>query len=204
VINGTPLPVQDDAPDVVRAELFYPFAGDTLPRNLVFTAPAAQDIGFVVYHQGVAVNDFRYLSSGYVLELDWKDPWYSSFTVRSLKRQYSAPMSGFIYVENFEVRKEIILRPKDLQRWLDLGLEGKTDIPVEMQGAIKEKVAAFLAGHQPVTIDGEPVEGILDSINFLERSLTSSRVIDPPEPLDLDSAILGTISILCQLAEYPS
>ncbi len=31
-------------------------------------------------------------------------------------------MSGFINVENFEVRKEIILRSKDLQRWIDLGL----------------------------------------------------------------------------------
>jgi hypothetical protein len=194
-INGTPLPIQDEAPEVLRAVLEYPFAEGQLPSSLVFRAPGRQDIGFVVYHQGVAVNDFRYLASGYLLELDWKDPWYSSFSSRSLKRQYSSPMSAFIYVENFEVRKEIIVRPKDLQRWVDLGLEGRTDIPVDMQGLIKEKIAAFLTERQAVVIDGKPVKGILDSVNFLERTLTSSRVIDPPQDLNLDAAIIGTIFV---------
>ena len=32
-------------------------------------------------------------------------------------------------------------------------------------------------------------------MNFLQRSLRTSRVIDPPEPLDLDSAILGVIFV---------
>ena len=194
-INGTPLPVQDAAPDVIRAELVYPFANEQRPETLAFTAPAASDIGFVVYHKGVAVNDFRYLAAGYTLTLDWADPWYSSFNTRNLARQYSAPMSGFIYVENFEVRKEIIARPKDLQRWLDLGLASRDDIPVELQPGIRQSIGEFLSGHHPVTIDGEPVTGILESVNFLERTLTSSRVIDPPEPLSLDSAIVGAIFV---------
>ena len=194
-INGTPLPIQDDAPNVVRVTLIYLFEQAPLPSELTFTAPRGEDIGFVAYHRGVAVNDYRYLAPGYVLKLDWDDPWYSSFNTRNLARQYSAPMSGFIYVENFEVRKEIIVRPKDLQRWVDLGLKGRDSIPVEMQAGIKQKVGEFLARHQPVTIDGVPMEGILDSVNFLERTLTSSRVIDPPEPLSLDAAIIGTIFV---------
>jgi hypothetical protein len=194
-INGTPLPIQDEAPEVVRATLIYPFDQEPLPSELVFTAPRGPDIGFVVYHRGVAVNDYRFLASGYLLKLDWDDPWYSRFTSRNLARQYSAPMSGFIYVENFEVRKEIIVRPKDLQRWVDLGLEDQDSIPVEMQAGIKQKVGEFLSRHQPVTIDGVAVEGILDSVNFLERTLTSSRVIDPPEPMSLDAAIIGTIFV---------
>ena len=104
-------------------------------------------------------------------------------------------MSGFIYVENFEVRKEIIVRPKDLQRWVDLDLEGRTDIPVEIQPDIKQKVGEFLSQHHPVTIDGESVTGILESVNFLERTLTSSRVVDPPELLQLDSTIMGAIFV---------
>ncbi|MEH6570143.1 MAG: hypothetical protein V7709_13775 [Halioglobus sp.] len=194
-INGTPLPVQTDAPDVIQAELYYPFDEGAPPGKLQLIAPAAGDIGFVVYHNGVAVNDYRYLASGYQLTLDWEDPWYSSFNTRNLARQYSAPMSGFIYVEDFEVRKEIIIRPKDLQRWVDLGLEGRADIPVDMQGDIKQKVGDFLTQHHAVTINGEVVQGLLDSVNFLERTLTSSRVIDPPEPLDLDAAIIGAIFV---------
>ena len=197
-INGTPLPIQDEAPDIIRASLRYHFEPGIKPEQLVFVAPASSDIGFVTYHNKVAVNDFRYLRSGYTLILDWQDPWYSQFSSRSLRRQYYAPMSGFIYVEPFEVRKEIIARPKDLQRWLDLGLEGKTIIAVDMQAQIKAKVASFLAQHQPVTIDGKAREGILDSINFLERTLTSSRVIDPPVPLSADAAILGTIFVYPQ------
>jgi len=56
-------------------------------------------------------------------------------------------------------------------------------------------VGEFLSRHHPVTIDGESVEGILESVDFLERTLTSSRVIDPPRMLQLDSAIIGTIFV---------
>lgn len=194
-VSGTPLPIQKDAPEVIRASLRYHFDGDDLPTELRFITQPVGDVGFVTYHNGVAVNDFRYLASGLVLNLDWQDAWYSHFNARNMKRQYSAPMAGFIYVEPFQVRKEIIARPKDLQRWIELGLEGKQEITVDLQGKIKEKVARFLANHQSVTIDGTPVNGILESVNFLERTLTSSGVIDPPEPLDIDSAIIGTIFV---------
>jgi hypothetical protein len=199
-INGTPLPIQDNAPDVVAATLRYSFPSGKRPDQLIFMSPRARDIGFVSYHNQVAINDFRYIAPGYTLNLDWKDPWYSTFSAKNLRRQYSAPMSGFIYVEPVDVRKEIIARPKDLQRWVDLGLEGKKTITVEMQADIKQKVAAFLAEHQPVTIDGKPRKGMLDSVNFLERTLTSSRVIAPPEPLNLDAAIIGAIFVYPQKA----
>jgi hypothetical protein len=193
--NGTPLPIQDDAPEIIRILLHFSFNGDAVPEQLIFYAPVGQSIGFIAYHDGIAINDFRYLVSGFRLNLDWNDPWYSAFEGRKFRRQNYAPMSGFIYVEPFEVRKEIIARPKDLQRWIDLGLEGKTVISVEMQAEIKQKIASFLALHHPVTIDGTPAEGIFDSINFLERTMSSSRVIEPPEPLNIDSAILGTIFV---------
>ncbi|MEH6581642.1 MAG: hypothetical protein V7754_06865 [Halioglobus sp.] len=196
--NGTPLPIQDDAPEVIRARLNFTFNGADLPEQLGFIAPAYESIGFIAYHKGVAINDFRYLTSGYQLKLDWNDPWYSAFEGRKFRRQNYAPMTGFIYIEPFEVRKEIIARPKDLQRWVDLGLAGKTEIPIEMQAEIKQKVADFLALHQPVSINGAPAQGILDSVNFLERTMTSSRVIDPPQPLSIDAAILGTIFVYPQ------
>ena len=83
--------------------------------------PIPVTIGFVAYDRGVAVNDFRYLSLEQVLELDGDDPWHSRFTVRNLKRQYDAPMAGFIYVDGFEERKELVLRVKDLGHWKSRG-----------------------------------------------------------------------------------
>ena len=196
--NGTPLPIQDNAPEVIRASLHFSYNNDTLPTQLTFYSRLGESIGFVAYHEKVAINDFRYLLSGQPINLNWNDPWYSAFQGRKFRRQNYAPMSGFIYVEPFEVRKEIIARPKDLQRWIELGLEGKTVISVDMQVEIKQKVAEFLAQHQPITIDGSSAEGILDSINFLERTMSSSQVIDPPQPLDINSAILGTIFVYPQ------
>ena len=182
----------DEEETVLRAELLYPFNGE--PEYLAIqTALQAASIGFVAYHGSVAINDFRYLAPVQTVELDWKDPWYSSFRRPSLRRAYHYPMSGFLYVEPYEVRKEIILRPKDLQNFVDLGLGDTNVITVDQQPGIITGVQEFLADHLPVSIDGSPAEGELTRINFLERTLKSSRVIDPPEPLDLDSAVIGVI-----------
>jgi len=199
-ITGDPLPVPEgEGEPVVFAVLEYPLS--TRPRVLSISPPTGEggvsqaSIGFMTYHHEIPVNDFRYLSTEEVLDLDWSDPWYSAFRNRNLRRQYDAPMNAFLYVEPYEVRTEIIARPLDLQRWVDLGLEGLETIPVEMQYELNQKVAAFLAEHQSLTIDGEPVRPELDRVNFLRRTLRTSSVIDPPEELDIYSATLGVIFV---------
>jgi hypothetical protein len=152
------------------------------------------NIGFVVYHKGVAVNDYRYLTTGNTVNLDWQDAWYSSFPERSMRRQYYSPMTGFIYIEPYEVRKEIIVRPADIQRYVDLGLAGETMIPAERHDEIKGKIVEFLADHFPLKIDGKPVEGNVDRVNFLRRTLRSSVVVDNQD-LELLPATIGVIYV---------
>ena len=197
-VTGEPLPVSDDEGEpVIFAELSYAML--TRPKVLKMRPPrtesggAASDLGFMAYHQGLPVNDFRYLSTEETLRLNWEDPWFSKFDNRNLWRQYDSPLSAYLYVEHYEVRKEIVVRPKDLQSWVDLGLEGKKGITVEEQPEIKRKVVEFLKDKNPVTIDGEPVEGILDRVHFIYRNLKTSGVIDPPRDLDVISATLGII-----------
>jgi hypothetical protein len=196
-ISGEPLPASDDAPPetVLFAQLEYALEGR--PATLTIQGPgrAPVSVGFVAYHGGVAVNDFRYLGPTQRLALDWEDPWYSRFESRSLLRQYAAPMSGFLYVEPYEVRKEIIARPLELQRWVDLGLDGRKTIPPEIQPELLRTAAEFLRAHQPVVIDGETPAPELLRIHFLERTLRTSRVIDPPQELDVHSAVLGAIYV---------
>jgi len=195
-VTGEELPTAEkDATLVIGATLVFPFEGR--PDSLTLMAPAETglaNIGFVLYHHGVAVNDYRYLSSGYTVNLDWEDPWYSSFPQRALKRQYESPMTGFIYVEPFEVRKEIIVRPHDIQQWVDLGLEGQDVIQAGQQDEIKRRVVEFLAPHFKVKIDGVPVEGTLDRVNFLRRTLKSSTVVDNQD-IELLPATLGVIYV---------
>jgi len=193
-ITGEPLPAAGEPETVVVAEFAWPLETRPKTMDFIFRIPGAA-VGFVVYHKGVAINDFRYLSQSQPLNLDWDDPWYSSFSSRSLRRQYYAPMAGFIYVEPYEVRKEIIVRPKDLQRWVDLGLNDRDTIPAGMQAEILQKASAFLAEHHPVTIDGQSVKPSLMRANFLERTLRTSRVIDPPVDLEINGAIIGVIFV---------
>lgn len=200
-ITGEPLPVQgEEAEIVVYAELEYPWK--ERPSKLAFRPPMNRDsgytaanIGFMVYHLGLAVNDFRYLGIEETLDLDWEDPWYSTFRNRNLRRQYYSPLMAFLYVDTFEVRKEIIARPKDLQQWVDLGIEGKKTIPVGMQEELKQRVADFLMKKNPVLIDGKTVPCQLDRIHFVKRTLRTTGVIDPPEELDVASATLGVIYV---------
>ncbi len=152
------------------------------------------NIGFVLYHKGIAVNDYRYLVSGHSVNLDWEDAWYSTFPERGMRRQYYSPMTGFIYVEPYEVRKEIIVRPVDIQQYVDLGLDGQTIIPAERHDEIKDTVVEFLADHFPVKIDGVPVTGVVDRVNFLRRTLRSSVVVDKQD-LDLLPATIGVIYV---------
>lgn len=196
-ITGEPLPVSEGEEEVALfARLEYRLPGR--PATLTLLGPRGPppvSVGFVAYDRKVPVNDFRYLVPSQTLDLDWEDPWYTQFRTRALRRQYFAPMSGFIYVEPYEVRKEIIVRPLDLQHWIDLGLAGRQTIPVELQPDLERKVAEFLRPRQKVLIDGRAVEPELARVNFLERTLRTSRVINPPLELDVYSAILGVIFV---------
>ncbi len=206
-LTGEPLPAgEDEGVPVIFVVLEYPFSGQ--PKILTLQPPTAggdfpaATIGFITYHLGLPVMDFRYLGAVATLDLDWDDPWYSKFRNRNLWRQYDSPMNAFLYVEPYEVRVEIITRPKDIQQWVDLGLDGRGTIPVDIQEEIKARVAAFLADHLNLLVDGAPIAPQLDRVNFLNRTLRTSTVISPPQELDASSATLGVIWVH-PTAEYP-
>ena len=115
-VTGEPLAEQPtDAAAVIRITVVYALVDQ--PKVLTIRPPmsdgdVAANIGFVCYHNGLPVNDFRYLPEEVTLELDWEDPWYSGFRNRNFTRQFNAPLSAYLYVEPYEVRKEVIVRPQ--------------------------------------------------------------------------------------------
>lgn len=196
-VSGEPLPTSNTE-EALFVVLRYPFRSQA--KTLILSPPskdgyATADIGFVVYHQGVAVNDFRYLAASEQLQLDWEDPFYSRFERRTLKRQFDSPMNIFLYVEPFEVRKEFVVRPLDLARFTELDIRPHEPIAAERRDALFAQIAEFLATRAPVTIDGEKPEPILDRIHFLKRGLRMTRVVTPDEPVDGTSAIIGAIFV---------
>lgn len=170
------------------------------PKMLVISPPSKDgdpiaDIGFVVYHRGIAVNDFRYLGTPERLTLDWGDAFYSRFERRNLKRKFDAPMNVFLYVEPFEVRKEVVARPLDLARFTALDVHPYEPIPEGRRDALLAQIASFLEARGRVTIDGAEADPILDRIHFLKRGLRMTRVVTPDEPIDGTNAIVGAIFV---------
>ncbi len=197
-LTGEPLPsAEGEGEPVVFVVVSYAFRGR--PDTLTFHPPTAggdfpaATIGFITYHLGVPAMDFRYLGAESTIDLDWDDPWFSKFRNRNLWRQYDSPLNVFLYVEPYEVRVEIIARPRDVQKWADVGVGGLKTIPVEIQEDVKQKVADFFAESLDLTIDGEAIAPALDRVNFLERTLRTSTVINPPRELDAAAATLGVI-----------
>lgn len=185
-ITGEPLPVEPGQAQMVSYAAFeYTFAGR--PRAVTFAGPK---IGFIVYHLGLPVMDLHYLEGPQRLALDWRDPWRSRFDSPRLRRQYDARASVFLYVEPYEIRAEMVVRPIDLVRWTS------AMIPVGRQEALKEEIARLLGDSCELTIDGANVPLRLDRIHFLRRSLWTSTVIDPPEDLAAVSATLGAVFVV--------
>lgn len=192
-ITGEPLPVQDEnVPKVLYMTIVYPFVTPK-PKEMTIKGPTNAIVGFMLYHEGQNVNDFRYLAQEQHLILDWDNPFYSHFKNKGFLRQYSNPMSLFLYIEPYEVRKEFVLHPRDLQHWVDLGLKGKDVITVQEQKKLKRKISDFLMDRAKVEINGKMATPRLDRIHFIERTLKRSGVVTPPRDLETNTATLGVI-----------
>jgi hypothetical protein len=95
-----PVPGPPKDKRVLYAELVYPF--ESKPKTLTIIPPLgkggipAVSIGFITYHRGVPVVDYRYLSEPALLHLDWDDPWYSRFEVKALKRWQQSGLKTYL------------------------------------------------------------------------------------------------------------
>ena len=182
---------------VLYAELIYPFKNK--PKILTIIPPLSKSgrpavsIGFIVYQNGVPVVDYRFLSGSAKLHLDWDDPWYSRFERKALKRWQESGLMIYLYVEPYEVRNEILVRVKDLEQWMDLGLKGEKFIEIDEFEALKKRIGEFLLEHSKVLIDGRKLKPILDRVSFVKYTMTRTFFIDKPERMLLNTAMLGVI-----------
>ena len=190
-----PEPPQDKR--VLYVEITYPFKGQ--PEQLTFAPPMDKDgrplasIGFIAYHKAVPIIDFRYLGAPAVVNLDWRDPWYSKFENPNLKRHHKSALMSFLYIDPYEVRHEILVRVKDLENWMDLGLRGDEYIEPDELEPLKQRVGEFLLQKNPVRIDDVPGNPILDRTNYVKVSLTGIQIVEQPERLEISTAIIGVI-----------
>ena len=79
--TGQTIPGPPKDKRVLYAELLYSFTQK--PISLTFVPPLEEEskiskvpIGFMTYHMGAPLHDFKYLSEPSTVTLDWADPWY--------------------------------------------------------------------------------------------------------------------------------
>ena len=196
--TGQPIPGPPEDRRVLYAELVYPF--NKKPSSLTIIPPldtkakiSKVPIGFITYHKGVLINDFKYLSGPSTLTLDWADPWYSEFDKKALKRWQRGSVMSFLYIEPYEVRHEILARVKDLAAWIDLGLRGDEFIEADENEPLKKRVGEFFLKQDKTLIDRKQLRPILDRTAFVKYSMTGSTFLVESEQLPINTAMLGVI-----------
>jgi len=186
---------------VLYAEIIYPFPHKNTiakPKTITIIPPSDEkgfsitSIGFITYHKSVPVIDFRYLNKT-TLHLNWDDPWYSKFNNPNLKRHHKDAMMSYLYIEDYEVRHEVLLRIKDMADWMDLKLKNPAFIELDELDTLKKRMSEFLVTKNLVTIDGNQSQPIIDRINYVKVGLQGIKIIDKPQRLDTNTALLGVI-----------
>lgn len=174
------------------------------PAALTLEPPAGtgeKDIGVIALHRGVPANDLVSLDRPSTLRLDWSDPWRSRFDEAGFTRHHAEPRS-FIYVEPYEVRHEILIRLQDLLPRLNFHPAHSGRIEGGERAALKQAIGDYLAGHNPLRIDGAAVPPELDRVEFVRFDRRGVQVLGEAEPLDSATALAGII--LVYLTDRPA
>jgi len=178
---------------VVYAEIIYPFKGK--PEQLQISPPldesgkAMVTLGFIAYHRSVPIIDFRYLGQPEKLNLNWRDPWYTTFENKNLTRHHKYPLMLFLYVEPRQVRLESLMRVSDIVEMTSF------DLPKRDENAVKRKlhdhVRDYFLKESVLDIDDSPVSPATVTVRYFIVSVTGLKPIDNPSVLDDASLLVG-------------
>ncbi len=192
-------------PRAVHASLVYRTRGEAArlsirpPSRVLSRRSPLTRIGFRLFHLAVPVADYRFIGATELVDLDWKDPWFSKFHNKQFFRFNRELLQVFLYIEALEVRAEIVFRPRDFQEFVDLGLEGKERISVELQKKIHDKLVPFLPKHLKLTIDGKTQNPTLASLQFLQLRIGNTEILDGVRESRTADTFLGAVFVVSRL-----
>lgn len=184
-----------------EVEARFPLARRPALLSLIPPERAGKDLGFIVLHRGVPVNDLAPLARPARLKPDWNSPWNSRFDDPGLVRRHSEPRS-YVYVEPYEVRHELLLRLVDLLPRLDFAPANPRRIGKDERAPLQQALGRLLLELKPMRIDGATPEPHPDRIEFVRYSRAGMESVGPEEPLDAATAVVG--AILVYFTEKPA
>lgn len=102
-------------------------------------------------------------------------------------------LASFIYIEPFEIRHEILVQVKDMEAWIPLQLKGAQMIEADELEALKLRIATFLMQHNPLTLNGQKLEPVLDRSHYVQVNANGVQSIENPTQLALSTASIGIV-----------
>jgi len=180
---------------VLYAEIIYPFDGK--PDQLKIIPPlddqdfVTATIGFVAYHHAVPIIDFRFLGQTATLNLDWQDPWYTSFDNKNLNRHHKYPLMLYLYVEPRQVRLESLLRFTDIAELTDFIVDDSQLSDKDKRQLLQQHVKNYYGDKDTLEIDGVFFKPNSIRVEFLHATLTGLKVIDIETVMDEPSLLVG-------------
>lgn len=181
--------------EVLRAILIYPFQQPFTRLTMRPPPSPVHDIGLVVYHNGIPINDLSALSQSESVILDWDDPWFSEFEDARFARQFNVPVLAQLMIEPSDVRKEILVRLADLQEdGVAFGFTTDVRLNERDKTLIKERVAHFFQKRNPVMINGIDATPRITQVRFVRRTSEGSEVVAPSESIPFAEAIVSVVT----------
>ena len=119
--------------------------------------------------------------------------WLAQEQKKTLGITSYSSVYSFLYVEDFEVRHEILIPLLTLQQILTLPHDGDEFFSREEQQAAAPLIADHFATGTPVRIDGQDARAVVSRCDFYGLSFRDLARRAQPQPVPLSSARVGLI-----------
>jgi hypothetical protein len=103
------------------------------------------------------------------------------------------PLQSFVAIEAFEVRLEVLVRPKLVAP--RLGLSGESEIPVEAQDEVKLRAEELVVEQVGLRIDGDTVEPDTRQVDFLTFDAQGALPRPTPVAEPFEEAWIGVSAV---------
>lgn len=119
--------------------------------------------------------------------------WLAQEQQKTLGITSYSSVYSFLYVEDFEVRHEILIPLLTLQQILTLPHDGDEFFSLEEQQAAAALIADYFSTGIPVRIDGQDATAVVSRCDFYGLSFRDLARRAQPQPVALSSARVGLI-----------
>jgi len=128
---------------------------------------------------------------------EWKQ-WFEAQKQETLGITSYAPVYSFLYIEDHEVRHEILIPLATLNESISLKCNDDEFLDLNEQDAARKEIEAHFLEGNPIQIDGIEVSGNVDRLNFFGVDFKDFARQAPRKRVPMSSARVGII------LSYPS